>query len=135
MKSGQKLLNFNFKEENVLSHSSPNLLIKIYLLARREKICWYRDLNERGSMKEKKASSSQLPLFSFEKLSKHGEVLIWQIFDNSKLNLDCGRKKTYLIIVTDPRARPVEKKSVMWRNFKFLYMKHVEKVKITPHLD
>ena len=26
-------------------------------------------------------------------------------------------------------------KSVMWRNFKFLYMKHVEKAKISPHLD
>ena len=42
-------------------------------------------------------------------------------------------KKTngsYLIFVTGPRARPVEKKSVMWRNFTFLYMKHVEKAKI-----
>ena len=41
----------------------------------------------------------------------------------------------YLIFVAGPRARPVEKKSVMWRNFKFLYMKHVEKAKISPHVD
>ena len=46
---------------------------------------------------------------------------------------------TYLIFVAGRRARPMEKKSVMWRNFKFLYMKqllkHVEKAKISPHLD
>ena len=42
---------------------------------------------------------------------------------------------SYLIFVTGPRARPVEKKSAMWRNFKFLYMKHIEKAKISPHLD
>ena len=41
----------------------------------------------------------------------------------------------YLIYVTGPRAKPVEKKSVMWRNFKILYMKHVEKAKICPHVD
>ena len=34
-----------------------------------------------------------------------------------------------------PRAVPVEKKSVMWRNFKFLYMTDVEKSKIPPHVD
>ena len=50
----------------------------------------------------------------------------------------CGgasRAGTYLIFVTGPRARPVEKKSVMWRNFKFLYMTDVEKSKIHPHVD
>ena len=26
-------------------------------------------------------------------------------------------------------------KSVMWRHFKFLYMKHVEKAQICPHVD
>ena len=36
--------------------------------------------------------------------------------------------KAYLIFVAGRQARPVEKKSVMWRNFKILYMKHVEKV-------
>ena len=39
------------------------------------------------------------------------------------------------IFVAGRRARPVEKKSVMWRNFKILYMKHVEKAKICPHVD
>ena len=38
--------------------------------------------------------------------------------------------KTYLIFVTGPRVIPVEKKSVMWRNFK-----HVEKAKISPQVD
>ena len=33
---------------------------------------------------------------------------------------------SYLIFVRDTRTVSVEKKSVMWRNFKFLYMKHVE---------
>ena len=28
-----------------------------------------------------------------------------------------------------------KKKSVMWRNFKFLYMKDLEKSKISPHVD
>ena len=41
----------------------------------------------------------------------------------------------YLIFVAGRRARPVEEKSVMWRNFKILYMKHVEKAKICPHVD
>ena len=41
----------------------------------------------------------------------------------------------YLIFVTDTRTVSVEKKSVMWRNFKFLYMKDEEKSKISPHVD
>ena len=41
----------------------------------------------------------------------------------------------YLIFVTDTRTASVEKKSVMWRNFKFLYMTDVEKSKISPHVD
>ena len=30
---------------------------------------------------------------------------------------------------------PWRKKAVMWRNFKFLNMKHVEKAKISPQVD
>ena len=41
----------------------------------------------------------------------------------------------YLIFVTDSRTVSVEKKSVMWRNYKFLYMTNVEKSKIHPHVD
>ena len=41
----------------------------------------------------------------------------------------------YLIFVTDTRTVSVEKKSVMWRNFKFLYMTDVEKSKILPQVD
>ena len=37
-----------------------------------------------------------------------------------------------MIFVTDSRTVSVEKKSVMWRNFKFLYMTDVEKSKIHP---
>ena len=40
-----------------------------------------------------------------------------------------------LIFVTDSRTVSVEKKSVMWRNFKFLYMTNVEKSKIHPPVD
>ena len=42
---------------------------------------------------------------------------------------------SYLIFVTDTRTVSVEKKSVMWRNFKFLYMTDEEKSKISPHVD
>ena len=41
----------------------------------------------------------------------------------------------YLIFVTDTQTVSVEKKSVMWRNFKLLYMTDVEKSKIHPHVD
>ena len=41
----------------------------------------------------------------------------------------------YLIFVTDTRTVSVEKKAVMWRNFKFLYMTDEEKSKISPHVD
>ena len=41
----------------------------------------------------------------------------------------------YLIFVTDTRTVSVEKKSVMWRNFKFLYMTDEEKSKMSPHVD
>ena len=44
-------------------------------------------------------------------------------------------RKAYLIFVTDTRTVSVEEKSVMWRNFKFLYRTDVEKSKISPHLD
>ena len=40
-----------------------------------------------------------------------------------------------LIFVTDTRTVSVEKKSVMWRIFKFLYMTDEEKSKISPHGD
>ena len=43
--------------------------------------------------------------------------------------------ESYLIFVTVSRTVSVEKKSVMWRNFKFLYMIDVEKSKIHPHVD
>ena len=42
---------------------------------------------------------------------------------------------SYLIFVTDSRTVSVEKKSVMWRNFKFMYMTDEEKSKISPHVD
>ena len=45
---------------------------------------------------------------------------------------NCG---AYLIFVTDTRTVSVEKKSVMWRNFKFLYMTDEEKSKISSHVD
>ena len=45
------------------------------------------------------------------------------------------RAESYLIFVTDTRTVSVEKKSVMWRNFKFLYMTDVEKSEISPHVD
>ena len=51
---------------------------------------------------------------------------------NCFLKIQCG---AYLIFVTDTRTVSVEKKSVMWRNFKFLYRTDVEKSKISPHLD
>ena len=41
-----------------------------------------------------------------------------------------GLKRTWETWYTGPW-----RKSVIWRNFKFLYMKHVEKAKISPHLD
>ena len=43
--------------------------------------------------------------------------------------------EAYLIFVTDTRTVSVEKKSVMWRNFKFLYITDEEKSKISPHVD
>ena len=43
--------------------------------------------------------------------------------------------RSYLIFVTDTRMVSVEKKSVMWRNFKFLNMTDEEKSKISPHVD
>ena len=64
--------------------------------------------------------------------------------------ITCGRRKEvgiegfcllykmispYLIFVTDTGTVSVEKKSVMWRNFIFLYMKHVEKAKNFPQVD
>ena len=45
------------------------------------------------------------------------------------------RLLTYLIFVTDTRTVSMEKKSVMWRNFKFLYKTYEEKSKISPHVD
>ena len=41
----------------------------------------------------------------------------------------------YLIFVTDPTDISVEKKFVMWRNFRFLYMTDVEKSEISPHVE
>ena len=49
--------------------------------------------------------------------------------------LNLGTVVAYLIFVTDTRTVSVEKKSVMWRNFKFLYMTDEEKSKISPHVD
>ena len=58
--------------------------------------------------------------------------------------LDCGAISgqmggkdgyAHLIFVTDSRTVSVEKKSFMWRNFKFVYMTDVEKSKISPHVD
>ena len=55
--------------------------------------------------------------------------------ENSEVRFYDVRSSTYLIFVTDSRTVSVEKKSVMWRNFKFLYMTDVEKSKIHPHVD
>ena len=41
----------------------------------------------------------------------------------------------YLIFVTDTGTVSVEKKSVMWRHFKFLYMTDEVKSNISPHVD
>ena len=43
--------------------------------------------------------------------------------------------QTYFIFVTDPTDISVEKKFVMWRNFKFLCTTDVEKSKISPHVE
>ena len=56
----------------------------------------------------------------------------------AKLSLTTRQQEvedSYLIFVTDTRTVSVEKKSVMWRNFKFLYMTDEEKSKISPHVD
>ena len=42
---------------------------------------------------------------------------------------------TYLIFVTDLTDISVEKKFVMWRNFRFLCMTDVEKSKFSPHVE
>ena len=59
------------------------------------------------------------------------------IYNNLERKCESGflYKYAYLIFVTDTRTVSVEKKSVMWRNFKFLYMIDVEKSKIHPHVD
>ena len=59
------------------------------------------------------------------------------IYNNLERKCESGflYKYAYLIFVTDTRTVSVEKKSVMWRNFKFLYMKHVEKAKNFPQVD
>ena len=49
--------------------------------------------------------------------------------------LEKRRPQADLIFVTDITDYICGEKSVMWRNFKFLYMKHVEKAKISPHVD
>ena len=46
-----------------------------------------------------------------------------------------NRSGPYLIFVTDTRTVSVEKKSVMWRNAKFLYMTDEEKSKVSPHVN
>jgi len=43
--------------------------------------------------------------------------------------------QAYLIFVTDPMDISVEKKLVMWRNFRFLHMTDVEKSKLSPHVE
>ena len=43
--------------------------------------------------------------------------------------------ESYLIFVTSITYILVEKKLVMWRNFRFQYMTHVEKSKISPHVE
>ena len=63
------------------------------------------------------------------------EITTINIFPQKPLNPPTIKMKAYLIFVAGRQARPVEKKSVMWRNFKILYMKHVEKAKICPHVD
>ena len=41
----------------------------------------------------------------------------------------------YLIFVTGTTGSARGEKSVMWRNFKFLYMTDVEKSEISSHVD
>ena len=43
--------------------------------------------------------------------------------------------EAYLIFVTDPTDISVEKKMVIWRNFRFLCMTDVEDSEIFPHVE
>ena len=45
------------------------------------------------------------------------------------------QSSAYLIFVTGTTGGALGEISVMWRNFKFLYMTDVEKSKISPHVD
>ena len=46
-----------------------------------------------------------------------------------------SKARAYLIFVTSTTSGACGEKSVMWRNFKFLYITDVEKSKIHPHVD
>ena len=53
------------------------------------------------------------------------------LFQPQHVGCDNHSQAAYLIFVTDTRTVSVEKKSVMWRNFKFLYMTDEEKSEIS----
>ena len=59
----------------------------------------------------------------------------WLDFLPAKTSEESGRVGAHLIFVTDSRTVSVEKKSVMWRNVKFLYVTNVKKSEISPHVD
>ena len=48
---------------------------------------------------------------------------------------DVSEGEAYLIFVTNPTNISVEKKFVMWRNFRFQYVTDVENSEISPHVE
>ena len=64
-----------------------------------------------------------------------GSIMVGWLGLGPNLGGGYGSILPYLIFVTDTRTVSVEKKSVMWRIFKFLYMKLVKKAKISPQVD
>ena len=71
----------------------------------------------------------------FESRGGGSAVFVSSIGGFQVIPLDHHHQYPYLIFVTDTRTVSVEKKSVMWRNFKFLNMADEEKSKISPHVD
>ena len=53
----------------------------------------------------------------------------------AKLEKGMVSNKAYLIFVTGTTGRTRGEKSVMWRNFKFLYLADVEITEISPHVE
>ena len=51
------------------------------------------------------------------------------------LENEAEQQRAYLIFVTDPTDISVEKKFVMWRNFRFLCMTDMENSEISPQVE